>query len=500
MNNAAFIQKIYASPTLTRGVAAWVSVLWSIIVGWQHPLLNDDAYGYLQAAALLQRDGALAVLEQYGWYCYSIVIALLDPALPGDLLLSAQIFNAATLALLVVAFIECSHALQPAPPTRALAALTVLLFPLLNEMRFFLIRDFAFWAFALLSLWQLVRFCQQPHWRTASYWCAFLLLATLFRLEAMLLALLTPLWLWRTHGLRVASMLYAVLAAAAVSLLILSLLTQFDVLALMQFAYRYYLPSLFDLPNVLASNALKLNASLFTTDNFPGISNTSHGVVLLMLSYIYTLAAELMAALGAPLTIVLTYATWRGWLCKAQPSAWQAYSSISALSLLAFLSIMHFLTQRYATMVSLLLLLCLPSALMQLYHRAKTSERLAWFRRGTALFCCVFLIDSLFSFGRSQAYIQDANAWISANLPPAAIVVTNEHYIAYHSQRVADYDKIKVGVKETIQAAQPGQVLVVTLKASDQDAHQLLEGNAQFELQQRFANKHGDEVRVYQVH
>jgi hypothetical protein len=500
MTNPAVSQRLYASPALTRWAAALVSVLWSIIVSWQHPMLNDDAYGYLHAAALLQSDGALAVFEQYGWYCYSIVIALLDPLLPGDLLLSAQIFNAVTMALLVIAFIECSYALQPAPQTRVLAALTVLLFPLLNEMRFFLIRDFAFWAFALLSLWQLLRFCQQPQWRSACYWCVFLLLATVFRLEALLLALLTPLWLWRTHGTRTVGMLYAVLAMAALGLLALSLLTQFDVLALMQFAYRYYLPSLFDLPNVLAQNALKLNASLFSVENFPGSSNTSHGVVLLVLSYIYTLAAQLVAALGVPLTMLLTYATWRGWLCDAQqPSAWRAYSSISALSLLAFLSIMHFLTQRYATLVSLLLLLCLPSALMLLYRTVKISQHFAWCRAGAVVLVFVYLIDSLFSFGHSQAHIQEANAWINANLPPAQSVTTNDHYLAYSSKRVVDYDKIKVSAKDTIDTAQAGQTLVISLKARDQESRQLLEKNAHFELLQSFATKHGDEVMVYRV-
>ena len=58
-----------------------------------------------------------------------------------------------------------------------LGALTILAYPLINEMRYFLIRDFAFWGFALLSLLHLVRYHQHGRWHNALYWCLALLTA-----------------------------------------------------------------------------------------------------------------------------------------------------------------------------------------------------------------------------------------------------------------------------------------------------------------------------------
>src|SRR5690606_39474249 len=88
-----------------RLAAVALSCLFSLAAVLAEPVLNDDAFGYLRAAELFRDQGAGAVLNEYGWYGYSLLIALLDGILPGGPLAAAHLLNAAAFALLVWVFI-----------------------------------------------------------------------------------------------------------------------------------------------------------------------------------------------------------------------------------------------------------------------------------------------------------------------------------------------------------------------------------------------------------
>ena len=231
-------QRLVEDQQTLRLLVVLVSLLWSAVVLLQNPVLNDDAYGYLRAALLFREEGLAAVFDRYGWYGYSVLIGVLDAGLPGGVKAAAHVLDAALLALLVLAFVDCAALLQPAPRTRLLAA-GILLFPLLNEMRFYVVRDFGFWAFTLLSLSQLERQRRQPGWWPACGWCLALLAATLFRLEALLLAAFTPLGAWRGTDWRTRWQPYVALVLIAGLLLLLAQFTGADLPARLQYAYRF---------------------------------------------------------------------------------------------------------------------------------------------------------------------------------------------------------------------------------------------------------------------
>src|SRR5690606_18445149 len=98
---------------------------------------NDDAYSYLRGAELFNESSAGTVLETYGWYGYSILIALLDKLLPGGLKVAAHVLNTGAYALLVFAFLRICREYHESRRVQWFAALVILGLPLLNEMRFF---------------------------------------------------------------------------------------------------------------------------------------------------------------------------------------------------------------------------------------------------------------------------------------------------------------------------------------------------------------------------
>jgi hypothetical protein len=487
--------------------AVLISCVFSIFSISTNPLLNDDAYGYLRAAEIFNTDGIRPVLDQYGWYGYSILIALADRVLPGELVASAHILNTLAYALVVFAFIKICSESQASRRIELFAALTILSFPLLNEMRYFLIRDFAFWAFTLLGLLLLLRLARNRKPLTALYCGLALLAATVFRLEGLLLVAVAPLSLLASPGsrianLRLAAKLLLVLSSALVAVFVLALLAGVNLLDIAQYAYRFYLPLLFNFEALVSSTALNLSQLLFATDNFPGSSNAEHGFVVLAFAYSYTVLANLVNALGVPLSALLVYSYLRGYLRPPLHLRWalSAYVTASVLALLCFVLIMHFLTQRYATLLCLLLLTLVPTALNNIYEHALANNARRKFHIIFGTLCAYLLIDSLISFGYSKQYLEDASAWAAAELPSAANIHTNNYALAYTSGRIPEYDKISLNTQEILQESRSDDYIMLDVKHDETTIKHQLDENPQLQLLQSFANKRGDEVRIYLQH
>jgi hypothetical protein len=487
-------------------LAVLLSCVFSVIVILQNPLLNDDAYKYLRAVDLYTASGAQAVLETYGWFYYSIVIALLDPILPGGPLLAAQLLNTALYALLTWVFIRLVRELRDSLRVQFFAALCILMFPLANEMRYFLMRDAGFWAFALLSVIFLVQYRATGLLRKALWWCLALCAATVFRLEALLLLALTPFSLLLPGSglatgerfLRFAR-LVGILAVVVASVLLLAYAAGFNLIELIAFAYRYYLPALADLiPGVVTTGA-GAGAVMFTPDNFPGAAGTLPGLAAVLFGDLLALLMNLVNALSVPATVFILYyrARYSPLLLPAAGSrVLLTYIGASLLALLLFVLIMHFLTQRYAALLALLFLIMVPLMLDDVLARMQQRGTAARFRYVLGFFCFYYVVDSLLSFGYSQQHIDQGIAWtLSKELPSAAPVRTNNFAIAYHSGRVADYDLTVRDAALVVADSAPGEYVILEI---DHDAPtDTLDADAGLEEVTRFSNERGDTVRIY---
>lgn len=487
-------------------LAILLSCLFSLIVILQHPLLNDDAYKYLRAAEVFRTDGALAVLESFGWFHYSVVIALVDKVLPGGAIAAAHSLNTAFYALLAYAFLLLARELRNTPRVRFFAAVCILAFPLTNEMRFFLIRDTGFWAFALLSLVFLIRHNRSGDTRMAFFWSITLVAASAFRLEGLLLLALAP-WslLFPDPAIPLqeraerCGRLVGILAAVVLSVLLLALLGGFNLPQLIGYAYRWYLPLIGDLSNMLDTTAVGVGAALFTPDNFPGSGNVELALATAFFGYGLAMLLNLVEALGLPVVVLLL-----AWRCFRVNSAAplqvertvNAYVAIALLALLLFMLIMHFTTQRYATLLALLVFARLPLVLDDLYAWSQSTEKRSRnFHVAFIVFVFYFLVDSLFSFGYSDRHVVDAIAWTRAELPAEAPLKTNNFAIGYHSGHVRDYDQIARDPALVLADSRMGDYLVLELDA-DVDTSSFDSDPLLVRLQ-RFVNERDDQVLVY---
>jgi hypothetical protein len=481
--------------------AAIVSVLFSVWTIVQQPLLNNDAFSYLRAAEIFNSSGIRQVLQEYSWNGYSIVIALVEKILPVGLLGTAYFLNTLSYVLLTVVFIRLCMQLHEGPLVPFFAALAILCFPMINEMRAMLIRDFAFWAFAILSLQQLIRFMHFGLVANAIGWCSALFVAIFFRLEGMLL-LITPLFFLTRPNRRKGIMLVSCVAIAVLSVTLLALLAQVNLVEQIRFAYRYYLPLIFDLGPLLVNAAHETLSALFAPGNFPDTDNTGHGMVIVIFAYAWTVLANLVNALGIPIAAFILWCLTRGRIGSSPESrrAVGIYVTLSTVTLLLFVMVMHFLTQRYATLLCLLLLTRVPAGLQQLSDAYTANGRNARFVTTTSVLAFYLLADSLVSFGYSTDYINESIVWMQDNIPAGSGFHTNNFAIAHGSGLVEEYDRISRDPAFALQDLAPGDFIALDLHYNQQQWSEQLAGDMSFELVTSFGNARDDKIMIYLYH
>ena len=187
---------------------------YSIVVD---PIVNPDALIYLSAAEEFKQGNFKDGFALYKWPFYSFVIAGISGISGAELHQSAHFFNAIMHALAMLGFLACVYALGGSKRVVIIAAILILLFPSFNKYRSFIIRDSAFLAFYLWSLYHLfmaLKGEQIKHFLSAS---VLMFMATLFRIEAFAILTITPFFLAYARSQRKATKTLWLLCSAVVS-------------------------------------------------------------------------------------------------------------------------------------------------------------------------------------------------------------------------------------------------------------------------------------------
>ncbi|MYE98635.1 MAG: hypothetical protein F4234_00305 [Gammaproteobacteria bacterium] len=455
--------------------AVAASLLLSVYAGFTVPVPNDDAFVYIRTAQLFQQDGIAAAFDHYAWAGYSVLIGL-TAAAGLELFTAAYLLNGLFFSILTFAFVSICREFSQDRFLLALAALTILLFPEINEYRFQILRDSGFWAFVMLGMWWLIRYGAEGSWKFCLYYCGALLLAAIFRPEAMLYLLAAPLCLlfdrrheraeryllcFRVQGVAVAALLLCFLAGLAFNL------DLFQQAAALASAYAPFLQSLFDPGGqemaAMAEAIFGEHAATYSGRYLP---------FFLLAGLMVILAAELLYAVGMPFSLILIWGCWKKWLLPDRDMALPviAFTVVNLLVVLAFLLVTRYLTSRYAMVFSLGLALAVPFTAREMLARIAPGTRLAAGNRlapGLLVLFFVFsAVDSYYTFGRSKSYIGDAVEWLNDNSGETAQLLTNNRAVAYYSGMVAEYDQVQPRLtRQQVLAATPGDLIVVETSA-----------------------------------
>ena len=442
--------------------AVAASLLLSVYAGITVSIPNDDAFVYVRTAEIFQRQGIGAAFDHFAWAGYSVLIGL-TAAAGLELITAAYLLNGLFYAILTYAFVSICREFSEDRRLLAFAVLTILLFPEINEYRFQILRDSGFWAFSLLGVWWLIRYGAEGSWKFCLYFCGAMLLAAIFRPEAILYLLLAPLCLLFDHRHERAErylLCGRVLTVAAGVLLLFflaGLALNLDLLQQMIAQGSVYVPflqSLFDPGGQEIAQAIfGEHAATYSGRYLP---------LFLLAGLMVILMAELLYAVGMPFSLILAWGWWKKWLLPDRDMALPviSFAVINLLVVLAFLLVTRYLTSRYAMMFSLSLAVAVPFIAREMLARAAPASRLvAWL---LVLFFVFSAVDSYYTFGRSKAYVRDAVEWLNDNDGETAQLLTNNRAVAYYSGMVAEYDQVQSRLTEQqVLAMAPGDLIVV---------------------------------------
>lgn len=491
---------------LARDVRFWAvlsSLLLSGIAAMLGRFPNDDAFVYLRSAEIFLDQGMVAAFQHYPWATLSVLIGLFQH-LPGiDLFTAAQLLNALWYALVTAAFISLVGHFDRSPRVMVLAAVTVLAYPLLNEFRFYVIRDIAFLGLSLWAALCFLRYYASGARRQAAGFCALLVVAALFRAEALLFLVLVPLTLlahptlnWRRRSRRLFTVWgFAALGPALAALAFI--LAGVDLWQQLQTAASVYLPFVQDTLAGLSNRQAELVDALFS--EHAANHAAEYTSLILVTGLLAMLVAKLVESLGLS-SAIIAYGLYRRHVPfeKTALRPWLGWVATSLLVLALFTLLARFMTTRYTLLAVMLLMVLVPLIIDRLWSAAQRSGRMRGFAWLFGLLLAYNAIDAHISFGERKAWLADTLEWLEEETAAGTPLLTNERYIAWRSGRVDAYDEVsRYMPPEAMLAAPQGAILVVEREPALYDALERAGEQGQVEELVRFEDRRGPRIIIY---
>ncbi|MDP1931849.1 MAG: hypothetical protein Q8L60_10360 [Gammaproteobacteria bacterium] len=487
-----------------RYYAIAVSLLLSFLHALLNPMPNADAYAYVRTAEVYLNDGVAAAFSWYPSATYSVLIGVLHQVTGLNLFAAGQLLNSFLYALVVYTFISLALEIRDTRRLAIIAAVTVLIYPQLNEYRYFLIRDIGFLAFALLGLLFLIRYGKAQRIADIVVFCVATAIAALFRSEALVYFMVGPLVLlfssqldWRARLVMLSKMVAIAIGLAFLAAVVLVIL-DVNVVRILRRIVSVYLPFLNDAWASLSAESSPLTDAVF--GEYAADYSGKYIVLFMTAGLGAILLIKLITGFGAVPLLIILYGLKKRFCELTNPALRPVfcYALIAFVIMLGFLMLTRFMSTRYTllfcTSLVLLIPLVIDNALLQV--RGESAMKITKGVLGfIVLFCAV---DAHISFGASKEMLQDASDWIVANTPENVSLITNSSYVAYHSGRVRNYDKISRYVDEnTITYAGFGTLLALAL---DRNVNELLEAARSFqqvELVVQFPAEGEPEFAIY---
>ena len=450
-----------------------VTVLISLLLSWFAfsfgELPNRDTYAYLRTAELAISNGIGSAYEHYAWAHFSILIAALSQVSGISLMLSAQIIMSLLFALLSVAFVNLVSMQTHSRRIAWLALLVICCFPLLNEFRGYVVRDVGFLAFMLFGLVQLIHYKQSLWLRHGLLFCLFVLLAFLFRPEAILYFIFLPTALLLPGSLQEGHRRAAYLRLTGMMLILGIVLALLSSLALqisigeqfIRFA-SIYQPFLQSLANVFNPEPAVANA-MFGEYGAQFVGD--YASIFMLTGLLAMTLACIIDSLGLVVAPLLGYSIWkrRVHLPKDARSILLSNIIIASVILVAFAILTRFLTTRYTLLLCILLLVYIPFTLDSIWRQSIAQDKKKRFY-GIAGFLLLYCaLDAHVSFGGQKHHLYDGSTWVQQYTRAEAPLITNEVLIAFESGRIEHYDQTPQRIlPQQLRSAPLGSIIAVT--------------------------------------
>ncbi|WP_295485053.1 hypothetical protein [Accumulibacter sp.] len=469
-------------PPVTLAFVA--SLLLSLVAVGDEITVGRDATLYLHAAQQALALGPGAAFQVYAWPWFSLLLAathwLLGLPLEVAAYLWCALFMAGSCALLV------ALTQRALPASGYWACLVVLSVPAFNQFRDDIIREFGFWFFSILALWLALRWLERGGWLRAGLLQLAIVLAALFRLEAVIVFAAVGLCLLgelRTRDgwlrlLQINALPLAALVMAAAVLLAGDGLSQPRVAYTLSLLDPHRLWERFDL---MATRFAAAALEKYSWDDarqivFLGLSGT---VLLKFVTLSGPFALPLLYRGSWPLLADF----WR-WL-KPLACCWLLYFCV----LLVFFVQERFVNSRYVSFLHWLAVPLLTMATVLFVQR---------FPRFTKLFVVLVMavmVHNVLPSGAKKTHFREASAWVAEHTQPSDAIFYDDSRIAYYAGRGFPMTGLTREQAMLPEQAQRFRYFVMQAKPDDPDVQRWLSEQHKRVLRQ-FANRKGQTVLI----
>jgi hypothetical protein len=413
-------------PSAPAWTAFLVSLVLSAIAVGGSSVLNRDGMLYVDAAHTFLADGYPALLGSFDWPLLPMLIAGLGKLTGIDLETAGQVVNGLFLAGACALMVDLARRHPQGDASLAWATcLVVLAMPGYNGYRDQLLREYGYWFFAMLAFWLALRWERAGcGWRDALFCQLALVAAMLFRLEAVVFFL--ALMAWQATAAPAGERIRRVAAVAALPLLTLVLLVLLDGAGLIDWPARVlrYLNA----ANLLgAHNWSEHAARLVSAGILPEYSRKEAGYILFfgMLSLIPIKFIKMLGAFLVPFAYPAFVGAGQALVRRWALLAWAFLAHVLALML--FAADLLFLSSRYVSMLTLLVVPMVATGLLMLLRRW---PRWRWAIIGTGL---VTMLANVVSLAPGQTHLSAAGAWLATHSPDSAQVYVEDPRVAYYA-------------------------------------------------------------------
>lgn len=399
-----------------------VSLLLSAVAVHFAGTVAKDAAFYLDVAQTFIDQGLTASFARFNWPWFSMLLGtthvLTGIPLETAAYLWCALFMAGACALLV------DLVTRRLPGAGYWACLVVLAMPAFNQYRGDILREFGFWFFCVLALWLALRWEERAGWGTAALIQLSVLLAALFRLEAVVLMPALVLWQLPALGSRAGRLRLAQLVLVPSLLAVVALPVLLSAGNLPLARVTYYL-QLID-PRVLLASFNSL-ADRFGSTLLLKYSADDAGKILFFgfLASALWMFVRLLGPFAVPLLFRDGRAAIRASLGAFRPFAWTAL--LYFVVLMFFFVQQQFINSRYTSFLDLLVVPFAAAALMAVCRRFPRSGKVL---QGVIV---LVMLANVISLSAKKTHYIEAGHWVAEHLPRDAAIYADDPRILYYA-------------------------------------------------------------------
>jgi len=487
----------FTTATLSLFISLWLYATSDII--------SRDSLLYVQVGHAFLNDGLAAAFKVWSWPFYSIAFATIHKVTGLGLEQSAHVLTILLEVIISLTFVKIYSRIAFEGARLWVAMLFILTFVTFNDYKGDIIREYGFWTFSLIALYQFIVYFQTQTKSSAMLWQLAIFSATLFRPEAVVYAILAPFYFLFAqtysfserikHLLTLNSIFYSVGALVLISLLLSSQLQAILINNLPPQIDYFSAEKVFYNFNLAADNFVKHVLPFDYSANYSHLIIASGLVTMLLVKLISN-----FTIVYSGIWLTGSYHKWIN--NKAESQVVYYFASIALLILLVFITSRLFVSSRYTVFLLLLIGLVFTQYLDYLIAFLARQQKKIWLVL-LGIFITIQFLDSIISLGAKKTPIKLAGEYTRSLVKPGEKIACNEKRFVFYSNFSCQFqpalkNKYQSDTTNTL-LKQDYRYVLMWVKHKNDEMLQTLQNEGRLHLLKEFSNRKNDKAMLFEL-